>query len=330
MILKPFQISNLIINKSNFFLLYGQNEGQKNEAIEKIFNLGYTKNIFRYDEDEVFNIYENFVSEISNKSFFEDKKIIVISRVSEKIFSLIDDIKNKNIEDVKIILNSKPLDKKSKLRSNFENGKDLVCIAFYNDDNLTLVNIANKFFAEKKIPISREMLNLLVERCRGDRINLKNEISKIEAFMLNKNKISVEEILKLTNLAENYSFSELVDACLSNNKKKTLNIINENNFSSEDCVAIIRIFLSKAKRIMALKRMEAEQKNIDECLKNYRPPIFWKDKDVVKQQISHWSLEKIKNLIFYLNDLEIIVKKNNLISVNLLNNFILGQISFSN
>ena len=164
---------------------------------QKNFNLGYT-NIFRYDEDEVFNIYENFISEISNKSFFEDKKIIVISRVSEKIFSLIDDIKNKNIEDVKIILNSKPLDKKSKLRSNFENGKDLVCIAFYNDDNLALVNIANKFFAEKKIPISREMLNLLVERCRGDRINLKNEISKIEAFMLNKNKISFEEILKLT------------------------------------------------------------------------------------------------------------------------------------
>ena len=86
------------------------------------------------------------------------------------------------------------------------------------------------------------MLNLLVERCRGDRINLKNEIAKIEAYIINKKKISVDEILKLTNLAENYSFSELVDACLSNNKKKKLNIINENNFSSEDCVAIIRIF----------------------------------------------------------------------------------------
>ncbi len=330
MILKPYQISSSNINKTNFFLLYGQNEGQKNEVMQKIFDSGFTKNIFRYDEEEVFNIYNDFIAEISNRSFFEDKKIIVISRVSEKILTLINDVRERYIEDIKIIINSKPLDKKSKLRSIFESEKDHVCIAFYNDDNLTLSNIANKFFIEKKLSISREMLNLLVERCRGDRINLKNEIAKIEAYMINKKKISVDEILKLTNLAENYSFSELVDACLSNNKKKTLHIINENNFSSEDCVAIIRIFLSKAKRIMALKQMETEQKTIDDCLKSYKPPIFWKDKDIVKRQINYWNLERIKKLIFYLNDLEILVKKNNLISVNLLNNFILEEVSFSN
>ena len=330
MILKPYQISSSNINQSNFFLLYGQNEGQKNEVMQKIFDSGFTKNIFRYDEEEVLNVYNDFIAEISNRSFFEDKKIIVISRVSEKILTLINDVRERHIEDIKIIINSKPLDKKSKLRSIFESEKDHACIAFYNDDNLTLSNIANKFFIEKKISISREMLNLLVERCRGDRINLKNEIAKIEAYIINKKKISVDEILKLTNLAENYSFSELVDACLSNNKKKTLHIINENNFSSEDCVAIIRIFLSKAKRIMALKQMETEQKTIEECLKSYKPPIFWKDKDIVKTQINYWNLERIKKLIFYLNDLEILVKKNNLISVNLLNNFILEEVSFSN
>ena len=206
MILKPYQISSSNINKSNFFLLYGQNEGQKNEVIQKIFESGYTKNIFRYDEDEVFNIYKNFISEISNRSFFEEKKIIVISRVSEKILSLINDVREKKIEDIKIIINSKPLDRKSKLRSEFENEKDMICIPFYSDDHSTIANIANKFFIEKKIPISREMLNLLVERCRGDRINLKNEMTKIEAFIINKKKISADEILNITNLAENYSF----------------------------------------------------------------------------------------------------------------------------
>jgi DNA polymerase III, delta subunit len=255
MILKPYQLSNISGKNSKFFLFYGQNEGHKNEAIHQILNMGFTKNIFRYEEDEIFKNYNNFISEISNKSFFEEKKIIIISRVSEKIYSLIDDVMNKNIEDAKIILNSKPLDKKSKLRSNFEKEKNLVCVAFYDDNNTTLTNLANKFFYENKVPISREVLNHLIERCRGDRINLKNEISKIEAFLKGKGKISVDEILKLTNLAENYSFSELADACLSKNKKKTLLIINENNFSSEDCVAIIRIFLAKAKRIFALKTM---------------------------------------------------------------------------
>ncbi len=330
MIFKPYQFSNLKHANLNFYLLYGQNEGQKHEVIQKILDTGYTENIHRYEEDEIFNNYDNFINELSNKSFFEDKKIIVISRVTEKINSLINDVKDKNIKDVKIIINSKPLDKKSKLRANFEKDKELACVAFYHDDNNTLANSASKFFSGKKIPISREILNLLVERCRGDRINLKNEISKIENFLIDKKTISADEILKLTNLAENYSFSELADACLSKNKKKTLLIINENNFTSEDCVTIIRIFLNKAKRILVLKKMEKENKSVEECLTTYRPAIFWKDKEVVRQQIKHWSLEKIQQLIFSINDLELLIKKDNITSVNILNDFMLNQVRINN
>ena len=330
MILKAYQLSNLKIDKLHFFLFYGQNEGQKNDAILQILKSEDNENVYRYDEDELLNNYDNFISEISNKSFFEDKKIIIISRVTEKILPLIKDVKEREIQDIKIIINSKQLDKKSKLRLNFEKEKNLVCVAFYNDENATLANIAGKFFTKNKIPISREMLNLLVERCRGDRINLKNELSKIESCMIGKSKISIDEIVNLTNLAENYSFSELADSCLSNNRKKTLLIINENNFSSEDCVAIIRIFLNKAKRIFALKTMEKENKSIDECIAKYRPQIFWKDKEVVKQQIKYWSLESIQKLIISFNDLELLIKKNTSISVNLLNNFILDQVRINN
>ena len=330
MILKLYQLSNLKEDKFNFFLFYGQNEGQKNDAILQILKSENNENVYRYDEDELLNNYVNFVSEISNKSFFEDKKIIIISRVTDKILSLVKDIKKREIDDIKIIINSKQLDRKSKLRSNFEKEKDLVCIAFYNDENTTLANIAEKFFAKNKIPISREMLNLLVERCRGDRINLRNELSKIESYMIGKNKISIDEIVNLTNLAENYSFSELADSCLSNNKKKTLLIINENNFSPEDCVAIVRILLSKSKRIFALKTMEKGNKTLDECITSYRPPIFWKDKEVVRQQIKYWSLESIEKLIISFNDLELLIKKNTSISVNLLNNFILDQVRINN
>ncbi len=330
MILKPFQLANLKDNEKKYFLLYGQNEGKKIEAIQQILDNGFTKNIFKYEEEEILNNYDNFIEEISNKSFFEDKKIIIISRTTEKIYSLIEDIKDKNIKDIKIIINSKPLERKSKLRSKFEKEKDLICVPFYNDDNTVLANIASNFFFKNKIPISREVINLLVERCRGDRNNLNNEISKIEAFAINKKQITIDEILKLTNLAENYSFSELVDSCLSNNKKKTLLIINENNFSSEDCVAIVRTFLGKAKRISALKIMEKENKSIDKCLSSYNPPIFWKDKEVVRKQVNYWSLERIQKLIIFLNDLELLIKKNSLISVNLLNDFIISQVTINN
>ena len=203
-------------------------------------------------------------------------------------------------------------------------------MAFYNDDNSTLVKIASQFFFNQKISISREILNLIVERCRGDRINLKNELSKIENYTKYGKKISTEDILKLTNLAENFSFSELADACLSNNRKKIIMIINENNFSPEDCVAIIRTFLAKAKRIFAIREIIEANNNIDQTLSNYKPTIFWKDKDLVKKQVMYWSLENIEKLIIYLNDFELLIKKNSSNSVYLLNDFILNQNQLNN
>ena len=330
MILKHYQLSNINNIKSNYYLFYGENEGLKTEAIDIIKKSGFTKNIYRYDESEILHNYDNFLNEVTNKSFFEENKLIIISRVSEKIYILIDEIKNAEIDDVKIIINSGKLDKKSKLRQNFEKQKDLVCIAFYEDDNKTLANLAYKFFQDKKISISRDITNLLIERCRGDRNNLKNELSKIELFLKDKKDITQEQLLSLTNLAENYSFAELVDACLSKNVDKTVRIINENNFSSEDCVSIVRTFLAKSKRLLLLKQMNNENNNLEKNISDFKPPIFWKDKEIVRQQFKHWSLESIENLIFFINDIELILKKNNINSVNLLNDFILSQVKVSN
>ena len=330
MILKHYQLSNSSILKWKYFLFYGENEGLKNEAIDIIKKSGFTKNFYRYEENEILGNYENFITEIKNKSFFEESKLILISRVTEKIFSLIEDIKKTEVDDVKIIINSGKLEKKSKLRQNFEKEKDLVCVAFYEDDNKTLINLANKFFQEKKISISREVGNLLIERCRGDRNNLKNELFKIELFLKDKKNITQEEVLNLTNLAENYSHSELVDACLSKNVNKTVRIINENNFSSEDCISIIRIFLAKSKRLLVLKKMNKQNDNIDKNISDYKPAIFWKDKDVVRHQFKHWTLESIEKLIFFINDIELMLKKNSSNSVYLMNDFILTQVRTSN
>ena len=330
MILKHYQLSNINNIKSNYYLFYGENQGLKTEAIDIIKKSGFAENVYRYEESEILNNYDNFLNEITNKSFFEENKLIIISRVSEKIYTLIDEIKNAEIDDVKIIINSGKLDKKSKLRQNFEKQKDLICIAFYEDDNKTLANLAYKFFQDKKISISREITNLLVERCRGDRNNLKNELSKIELFLKDKKNITQEQLLNLTNLAENYSFSELVDACLSKNVNKTVRIINENNFSSEDCVSIVRTFLAKSKRLLILKKMNNENNNLEKNISDFKPPIFWKDKEIVRQQFKHWTLESIENLIFFINDIELILKKNNINSVNLLNDFILSQVKVSN
>ena len=324
MIIKTYEL-NKINYKIKFFLLYGVNSGLKDEIIKKNFENRFKKNIYRYDENEILNNKENFYNTIFTKSLFEEEKLIIISRVSDKIKDIINEIIEKKIDDTTIILNSSNLDKKSKIRSLFEKNKATICIPFYEDNNQTLNNITSSFFKEKKIPISQETINLLIERCRGDRLNLKNELNKIESFTNNKKTIDVEDILKLTNLAENYNVSELIDNCLAKNSKKIITILNENNFSIEDCILIIRTLLTKTKRLHKLKKEAERSRNIDNTISSFKPIIFWKDKDIVKQQIKKWPLHKIENLIYEINEIELLVKKNSHNSINIVSDFIINQ-----
>jgi len=325
MIIKSFELNKINVKSSNFYLFYGENEGYKNEAIEKIFNIKISKNIYRYEEKEILGNFESFFESIQSKSFFEKEKLIIISRVSDKIKNIIEEIIEKNIEDIKIVLNSEILEKKSKLRSLFEKNKNIICVPFYADNNQTLSKIINNFFREKKIIVSQEKINLLIDRCRGNRQNLRNELDKIDSFIKNKKNINIDQIMKLTNLAENYNVSELIDSYLAANFKKTINILNENNFSIEDCMLITRTLLIKSKRLYKLLLEINNNKSIEEVISSFKPPIFWKDKEIVKEQIKNWSLSRAENLIYKTNELELLIKKNSYNSINILSDFIINQ-----
>ena len=321
MILKTFEL-NKIKDNSIFYLLYGKNEGLKTECIDEILRKNDGK-ILNYDEKQIKDEVESFYENILSGSLFESNKVIVINRASEKIYEIIKDLISRDISNVKIVINAGILEKKSKLRSLFEKNKDMICIPTYPDNNDTLSKITSAFFRKENIAISQQNINLIIEKCNGDRGNLKNEIDKIRNYLTDKKKISAEEILKLINLSENYTLSELIDNCLAKNKNKVVNILNENNYNTEDCILIIRTFLSKAKRILKLAVQLEQNKDINETLNSAKPPIFWKDKEIVKIQLNKWKLKKIKELISNINNVELELKKNYNISVLIITNFII-------
>ena len=325
MIIKTFEI-NKIQQDINYYLLYGKNEGLKSECISEIIKKTDSK-ILNYDEKEIQDDKEIFYENILSGSLFENKKIIIINRATDKIYDTISELIEKNISDVKILLNSGILEKKSKLRSLFEKKKNLICIPTYPDNIETLSRLALNFFKLEKISISQLNINLIVNKCSGDRNNLKNELEKIKIYSENKKNITTEEILKLVNLSENYGYSELIDNCLAKNKNKIVNILNENNFSNEDCIIILRTFLIKAKKILRLS-IELEKNNdINKTITTAKPPIFWKDKELVKTQLLKWKPKNIEKLICLINDIELKIKKNFNNSILLVTNFILEQVS---
>ena len=323
MIYKTFQLKK-IPDKTIFYLLYGKNEGLKADCINQILEKNNGK-VFNYDEKQIKDEIESFYENILSNSLFESEKIIIINRASDKIFETIQDLINRNITNIIIIINAGILETRSKLRSLFEKKDDLVCIPTYPDNNDTLSKLAVIFFRNENISISQENINLIIEKCNGDRNNLNNELNKIRNYANDKKKLSSQEILKLINLSENYEISELIDNCLALNKNKITKILNENNYNNEDCIIILRTFITKAKKILKLAIKLEENKDINKTINSAKPPIFWKDKEIVKVQLNKWKPDKIKELIKNINNVELEIKKNYNNSIFIITNFILEK-----
>ena len=325
MIIKSYEVNKINPEIHNLLLFYGKNEGLKNQITKNI--VKNTINIHNYDEKEVLDNENVFIDNLLIKSLFDEKKLIIIKRSTDKILKIIESLKSEKLEDITIIINADNLEKKSKLRSFFEKNKETICIAFYPDNDQTLSKLAYDFLKNKKISISQSSINLIINKCNGDREALYNELNKIDLYTQNGKKITTEDIMKITNLIENHSVSELVDNCLAKNNKKIINILNENNFNNEDCMLITRSLLNKSKRILHLVKEFQNNKNIELTISSAKPPIFWKDKEITKQQIKYWRPENIKDLIYKLTDIELLIKKNVNNSINLITDFILEQSS---
>lgn len=324
MIIKSYEIEKINLLKFKQFLLYGKNVGLQNEVVEQKFISNFKGKIHKIDESEFITNYDTILDEMLSKSLFEEKKMYIISRVSDKILKYISEIVERSIDDIFIILKSNILEKKSKIRSLFEKNKNLVTIPFYEDDGRSLLSITNKYLRENKILLSRESINLVISRANGDRGNLKNELEKIKNYSLSNKNIDLITVQKLTNLAENYNVSELANNFLTKNTKKISKILNENNYSEEDCILILRTILNKTKRLISIKEECEETKNIDQIIDNFKPPIFWKDKEIVKKQVNAWELRDLKAKMYQINEVETLVKSSSKNALNLVSDFIVN------
>jgi len=325
MIIKNFDLKNKLNQNIHYFLLYGSNTGLINNIVEKDLKPIFSKNVYQYDEQEILNNVVNFNENLLNKSFFENDKLIIINRVSDKILNLIEELSEKKIENIKIILKTGTLEKKSKIRKFFEKSNKAIIVPFYEDTLQTITLLIYEFFKEKKIKTTSQIVNLIAQKSRNNREILYNELEKISDYALTCQSLDVVKIKKLINIPEDYKVLEIIDNYLLKDTKKTISILNENNFFSDKNIELVRLFLFSLKRLKNLKVNLQKIKNIDQVLTDFKPPIFWKEKEIIKKQLNSWSLAEIKSMIKRINNLELSIKKNSQISNQIINNFILEK-----
>ena len=329
MIIKSYELqkkqSNL--SKYNFFLLYGENFGLKKDLKDIIKLAIGQKNdsleILSIYESEIIDNEESFYNTIYSGSLFSNKKIIIISEATDKIIKKINNIYESNAENIFLIIISGILEKKSKLRNFFETNKKAICIPCYLDSPKDLEIIAKSEFRKNNISLSSEVINLLIEKSNCDRGNLKNEIEKIKAYLLNKKSIELREIKSLINFSGDYKSDILVNECLCGNILQYKKIISELYINTVNQILLLRILSNKVQRLLNIKKQEEKSKNIEDIINTSKPPIFWKEKSIVKKQLSIWNLDDLKKIIGEINNTEYLCKKNSQVSKAIFFNFFL-------
>jgi len=330
MIIKSYEVQKNFrkILENNFYLLYGENVGLKKDItknIKKIINQkdDNVETLSLY-ENEIINNDENFYNFIYSGSLFGNKKIITIFDATDKLIKKINDIYDKYPENVFLVVFSGILDKKSKLRIFFESEKKAICIPCYLDNERDLENIAQLELKKNNIILSREAINLLVEKSNSDRDNLRNQIEKIKSYALNKKKIELNEIKYLVNFSGDYKSDIFINECLSGNNSQYKKIITELYTNTISQIMLLRILSNKVQRLLKIKEKEAKSNNLDGLINLARPPIFWKEKPIVKKQLSIWKKDDLKKIIREINNTELLCKKNPQISKVIFFNFFLG------
>jgi len=326
MIVKSYELKNkLSFLASNLFLLYGENLGLKKDIkkfiAEKIKKKFGDVEISTLYENEIIGDEENFYNLIYSGSLFSKKKIIIVHEATDKIVNKVINIFDKHSEDIFLIFFSDILEKKSKLRDFFEKEKKVICIPCYLDNERDLGAIAQLELEKNNIQISREIINLLIHKSNFDRNNLRNEIEKIKSFALNKKSIELEDVKLLINFSGDHKSDILINECLCGNTPQYKKIISELYVGAVNQILLLRILSNKIHRLMKIKEQEIDTTDLDILINNSKPPIFWKEKPLIKKQLAIWNFDDLKEIISEINKTELLCKKNPQISNSIFFNF---------
>jgi len=320
MIFKSYLLEeNFKLLDKNLNLFYGENIGLLNSFKIKIKKNYNEAELINFTQDEIIANKQGFQTEIENQSLFSEKRIFIISQVTDKILELQNEIL-KASDNNKFYLFANLLEKKSKLRKYFEDNVNCGAVACYEDNEISLRKIALTKL-KKFQPISQRTINMIVENCNGSRIKLYNELNKIIIFF-NEEKLNDEIISRLLNISENDNFNSLKNAALNGNNALTNKLLSETIIEEDKTIMYLSIINQRINQISQIN--ENTQKISDEkVLLKVKPPIFWKEKPNFIQQIKKWKKNKTILLQTKIYELEILIKKtSNLNKSNLIKKFL--------
>ena len=310
MILKSYIIEKdlNILDKYQAVLMYGENEGIKDDVRNKLKAKNKNSEIINFFESEIIKNKNILYESINNRSLFSEKKIIFIQFATDKILNEVIESLEKESVDTKIVIIADNLDRKSKLRILFEKEKKLAVFACYQDNDRSLIDYINKELAGYK-GVTGELVNMMISNSGSNRKIIQNELLKIKNFFLEKI-IKKNQLLEILNIKNDIGFDEIRDNALIGRKNKINKLLSETNILNEESFFYINNLNYRVLKLIEIEKMNKMFNSYEQTLEKIKPPIFWKDKSIYLEQLKKWNLEKLNRAADKIGETEVLIRKN--------------------
>ena len=325
MIIKSFSINyEKLFSDYKINLIYGENFHLKNEIISKLSHV-FKKNNFKTKftkEDEILKNIEILDNYLNQDNLFGDQEILIIQNTTDKLLNYI----NLEDQDKKIILVSDNLTKKDNLRNIAERSQHISCVACYEDNEKTLQSLLQNGITKLGLKIPYEVINQLFNINKLNRNDINSGLEKL-ALITKDKKLDHETFSTLFNTTSSYDAFEISNALLLGDKTQLNKILSSFYHFAINFNEVLGPLKYKINKLLDIHEFNKNQNNVSLAVDSYKPPIFWKEKDLVKKQLTKWNKNELNTLLDKINEIEILCKLNHEIAETIFNKFLLDIVS---
>lgn len=325
MIIKSFSINyEKLFSDYKINLIYGENFHLKNEIISKLSHV-FKKNNFKtkfIKEDEILKNIEILDNYLNQDNLFGDQEILIIQNTTDKLLNYI----NLEDQDKKIILVSDNLTKKDNLRNIAEKSQYISCVACYEDNEKTLQSLLQIGITKLGLKIPYEVINQLFNINKLNRNDINSGLEKL-ALITKDKKLDHETFSTLFNTTSSYDAFEISNALLLGDKTQLNKILSSFYHFAINFNEVLGPLKYKINKLLDIHEFNKNQNNVSLAVDSYKPPIFWKEKDLVKKQLTKWNKNELNTLLDKINEIEILCKLNHEIAETIFNKFLLDIVS---
>ncbi|MGY8985081.1 MAG: DNA polymerase III subunit delta [Sphingomonadales bacterium] len=296
-------------------LIYGPDEGLVRERAHRISkqvveDLSDPFNVVRPSLSQVIEEPSILLDELLSLSMVGGRRLVRLDGAEDKAYQGLEQALSgipKDGEKNLLVVTAGNLKPSSKIRKLFEGLEIAVTIACYADSSKDVEELIIEVLGANNLKADPQAISFLLNNLGSDRLISRSELEKIVLYAGDRidRVIKLEDVITLIGDSATLTLNDIASATTGGDLKRLDQLLERAQSQGENAIAIIRALSRRLQQFHLVKGLIEAGQPIDSAIGKLRPPLFFKEKDIFRNQLFLWSSQKLGKALLLLSDAEL-------------------------